>query len=241
VWLSYEQDDVYALKRINLTIKEGERVGIIGLTGSGKTSLINLLLGFYKPSKGQIDIGGKPMERYSLGAIRKAFGIVSQDVFIFPRTVRENLFIDDENSLPKELGLALKGFFEEGLNKAIAEDGVNLSEGEKQLISIGRVIAYKPRYLILDEATSRVDPYLEGRIKEALNKDFSSTTWITIAHSMATMAEMDRIFVIHDGQLAEVGTHAQLLANGGIYSHLYTIYANRKDRGDYENLRSETR
>ena len=241
VWLSYEQDDLYALKRINLTIKEGERVGIIGLTGSGKTSLINLLLGFYKPSKGQIDIGGKPMECYSLGAIRKAFGIVSQDVFIFPRTVRENLFIDDENSLPKDLGLALKGFFEEGLNKAVAEDGVNLSEGEKQLISIGRVIAYKPRYLILDEATSRVDPYLEGRIKEALNKDFSSTTWITIAHSMATMAEMDRIFVIHDGQLAEVGTHAQLLANGGIYSHLYTIYANRKDRGDYENLRSETR
>ncbi|HUJ88650.1 MAG TPA: ABC transporter ATP-binding protein [Syntrophorhabdales bacterium] len=241
VWLSYEQDDLYALKRINLTIKEGERVGIIGLTGSGKTSLINLLLGFYKPSKGQIDIGGKPMECYSLGAIRKAFGIVSQDVFIFPRTVRENLFIDDENSLPKDLGLALKGFFEEGLNKAVAEDGVNLSEGEKQLISIGRVIAYKPRYLILDEATSRVDPYLEGRIKEALNKDFSSTTWITIAHSMATMAEMDRIFVIHDGQLAEVGTHAQLLANGGIYSHLYTIYANRRDSGDYENLRSETR
>ncbi len=241
VWLSYEQDDVYALKRINLTIKEGERVGIVGLTGSGKTSLINLLLGFYKPSKGQIDIGGKPVERYSLGAIRKAFGIVSQDVFLFPRTVRENLFMDDENSLPKELGLALKGFFEGGLNKAIAEDGVNLSEGEKQLISIGRVIAYKPRYLILDEATSRVDPYLEGRIKEALNKDFSSTTWITIAHSMATMAEMDRIFVIHDGQLAEEGTHAQLLANGEIYSHLYTIYANRKDRGDYEILGSETR
>jgi ATP-binding cassette, subfamily B, multidrug efflux pump len=241
VWLSYEQDDVYALKRINLTIKEGERVGIVGLTGSGKTSLINLLLGFYKPSKGQIDIGGKPMERYSLGAIRKAFGIVSQDVFVFPRTVRENLFIDDESSLPEELELALKGFFDEGLNKAIAEDGVNLSEGEKQLISIGRVMAYKPRYLILDEATSRVDPYLEGRIKEALNKGFPSTTWIIIAHSMATMAEMDRIVVIHDGQLAESGTHAQLLANGGIYNHLYTIYANRKDREGYENLRSETR
>ena len=242
VWLSYEQDDVHALKRINLTIREGERVGIVGLTGSGKTSLINLLLGFYKPTKGQIDIGGKPMERYSLDAIRKAFGIVSQDVFVFPRTVRENLFIDDESSLPKGLDdLALKGFFEEGLNKAIAEDGVNLSEGEKQLISIGRVMAYKPRFLILDEATSRVDPNLEGRIREALNKDFPSATWIIIAHSMAAMAEMDRIVVIHDGQLAEEGTHAQLLANGRIYSHLYTIYANRKDRAAYENLRSETR
>jgi len=242
VWLSYEQDDVYALKRINLTIREGERVGIIGLTGSGKTSLINLLLGFYKPTKGEIGIGGKPMERYSLESIRKAFGIVSQDVFIFPRSVRENLFIDDESSLPKDLGLVLKGFSsEEGLNKAIAEDGVNLSEGEKQLISIGRVMAYKPRYLILDEATSRIDRYLEGRIEEALNKNFSSTTWVVIAHSMAFMAEMDRIVVIHDGRLAEEGTHTQLLANGGIYNHLYTIYANRKDQQAYENLRSETR
>ena len=241
VWLSYEQDDVYALKRINLTIREGERVGIIGLTGSGKTSLINLLLGFYKPTKGEIGIGGKPMERYSLESVRKAFGIVSQDVFIFPRSVRENLFIDDESSLPKELGLVLKGLSsEEGLNKAIAEDGVNLSEGEKQLISIGRVMAYKPRYLILDEATSRIDPYLEGRIEEALNKNFSSTTWVVIAHSMAFMAEMDRIVVIHDGQLAEEGTHTQLLANGGIYNHLYTIYAKRKDQQAYENLRSET-
>ncbi len=241
VWLSYEQDDVYALKQINLTIRQGERVGIIGLTGSGKTSLINLLFGFYKPTKGAIHIGGKPMERYSLGAIRKAFGIVSQDVFIFPRTVRENLFVDDESSLSKELGLALKGFSEEDLNKTIAEDGVNLSEGEKQLISIGRVIAYKPRYLILDEATSKVDPYLEGRVKQALNKNFSSTTWIVIAHSLASMAEMDRIVVIHDGQLAEEGTHTQLLAKGGIYNHLYTIYANRKDQQAYENLRSATR
>jgi ATP-binding cassette, subfamily B, multidrug efflux pump len=231
VWLSYEQDDVYALKGVSLTIREGERIGIVGLTGSGKTSLINLLLGFYKPTKGEIRIGGKPAVRYSLAAIRKAFGIVSQDVFIFPRTVRENLFLDDERSLPEELSLAMKGFLEEGLDKTVAEDGVNLSEGEKQIISIGRVMTYKPRYLILDEATSRVDPYLEAHIKQALNKNFNATTWIVIAHSMATMAEMDRIVVIHDGQLAEVGTHAQLLAKDGMYSHLYAIYADRANQG----------
>jgi ATP-binding cassette, subfamily B, multidrug efflux pump len=241
VWLSYEQDDVYALKEINLTIREGERLGIIGLTGSGKTSLINLLLGFYKPTKGRVLIGGKPMEDCSLRAIRRAFGIVSQDVFVFPRTVRENLFIGDEGSLPDDLCLAVNGLFDEGLNKIIAEDGVNLSEGEKQLISIGRAIAYKPHYLILDEATSRVDPYLEARIGEALKKDFASATWIVIAHSMATMAELDRIIVIHDGRLAEAGTHAQLLSNGGIYSHLYAIHTNRKDHQGYENLRSQTR
>jgi ATP-binding cassette subfamily B multidrug efflux pump len=238
VWLSYEQDDVYALKGVNLAIKEGERIGIIGLTGSGKTSLINLLLRFYKPTKGDILIGGKSMNNYSIEGIRRAFGIVSQDVFVFPRTVRENLFVDDESALPDDLRATVKGFFEEGLNKAISEDGVNLSEGEKQLISIGRVIAYKPRYLILDEATSRVDPYLQAQIKEALKKDFSSTTWIIIAHSMATMAEMDRVVVIHDGELAEEGTHEQLLANGGIYSHLYTIYKTGKG---YEDLCSETR
>jgi ATP-binding cassette subfamily B protein len=233
VWLSYEQDDVYALKKVNLSIKEGERIGILGLTGSGKTSLINLLLRFYKPTKGDILIGGKSMNNYSIEGIRRAFGIVSQDVFIFPRTVRENLFVDDESALPDDLRMTVKGFFEEGLNKAISEDGVNLSEGEKQLISIGRVIAYKPRYLILDEATSRVDPYLQAQIKEALKKDFSSTTWIIIAHSMATMAEMDRVVVIHDGELAEEGTHEQLLANGGMYSHLYTIYKSGKG---YEDL-----
>ncbi len=238
VWLSYEQDDVYALKKVNLAIREGERIGIIGLTGSGKTSLINLLLRFYRPTRGDILIGGESMENYSIEAIRRAFGIVSQDVFIFPRTVRENLFVDDESALPDDLRFTVKSIFEGGLSKAISEDGVNLSEGEKQLISIGRVIAYKPRYLILDEATSRVDPYLQARIKEALRKDFSSATWIIIAHSMATMAEMDRVFVIHDGQLAEEGTHEQLLTNGGIYSHLYSIYESGKG---YEDLCCETR
>jgi ATP-binding cassette, subfamily B, multidrug efflux pump len=240
VWLSYEQDDVYALKQVSLTIREGERVGIVGLTGSGKTSLINLLLGFYKPTKGSITINGKPMGRYSLRAIRKAFGIVSQDVVIFPRTIRENLFIDNDGSLPEDLRVAVKGLFDEGLNKAVAEDGVNLSEGEKQIISLGRAIGYEPHYLILDEATSRVDPYLQARINEILKKNFSSATWIVIAHSMAAMAELDRIFVIHDGRLAEEGTHTQLLANGGIYSNLYTIYIQR-GREDHEDLRGEAR
>lgn len=244
VWLSYEKDDVYALKGISLAIKEGERVGVVGLTGSGKTSLINLLLGFYKPTKGEISIGGKGMEHYSLGAIRKAFGIVSQDVFIFPRTIRENLFMAGEEAPARELSPILNGFCGEDLHKTIAEDGVNLSEGEKQLISIGRVLAYKPRYLILDEATSRIDPYLEARVRQALNNDFPSATWIVIAHSMATMAEMDRIFVIHDGRIAESGTHGQLMDEGGIYSHLYSIYAGRhsaeKEKHAYEDLRGQT-
>ncbi|MEO0250168.1 MAG: ABC transporter ATP-binding protein [candidate division WOR-3 bacterium] len=237
VWLSYEQDDVYALKQVNLKIREGERIGIVGLTGSGKTSLINLLLGFYKPTKGEIFIGGRPMDEYAIESIRRAFGIVAQDVFIFPRSIRENLFLHEEASVPESLA-AVQTFFEEGLRKGIGEDGVNLSEGEKQLVSIGRVLAYRPRYLILDEATSRIDPYLEARIKESLQRDFSSTTWIIIAHNLAAMAEMDRVVVIHDGRLAEQGTHTQLLAAGGIYSHLYSINMSRKG---YETLHSETR
>jgi ATP-binding cassette, subfamily B, multidrug efflux pump len=237
VWLSYDEDDTYALKHVNLKIHEGERIGVVGLTGSGKTSLINLLLGFYKPTKGEILISGKPMEAYTIESIRRAFGIVAQDVFIFPRSIRENLFLDDETAAPESLA-AVQTFFEEGLRKELSEDGLNLSEGEKQLVSIGRVMTYRPRYLILDEATSRIDPYLEATIKEALQKDFSSTTWIIIAHSLATMAEMDRVVVIHDGALAEEGTHTELLAAGGIYSHLYSIHTSGKG---YETLHSQTR
>jgi len=237
VWLSYDEDDVYALRHVNLRIREGERIGIVGLTGSGKTSLINLLLGFYKPTRGEILIGGKPMKEYTTESIRRGFGIVAQDVFIFPRSIRENLFLDEETAVPESLA-AVQTFFEEGLRKEVSEDGVNLSEGEKQLVSIGRVMTYRPRYLILDEATSRIDPYLEATIKEALQKDFPSTTWIIIAHSLATMAEMDRVVVIHDGALVEEGTHTQLLAAGGIYSHLYSINMSRKG---YETLHSETR
>lgn len=237
VWLSYDEDAVYALKHVNLRIREGERIGIVGLTGSGKTSLINLLLGFYKPTRGEILVGGKPMEAYAIEAIRRAFGIVAQDVFVFPRSIRENLFLDEETEVPESLA-AVQTFFEEGLRKQVSEDGVNLSEGEKQLVSIGRVMTYRPRYLILDEATSRIDPYLEATIKETLQKDFSSTTWIIIAHSLAAMAEMDRVVVIHDGRLVEEGTHTQLLAAGGVYSHLYSINTGRKG---YETLHSQTR
>jgi ATP-binding cassette subfamily B protein len=178
------------------------------------------------------------MNDHSVEGIRRAFGIVSQDVFIFPRTVKENLFVDDERALPEDLRVTVAGFSEEGLDKIVAEDGANLSEGEKQLVSIGRVLAYKPRYLILDEATSRVDPYVQALIRQTVNRDFASLTWIIIAHSMATMAEMDRVVVIHDGELAEEGTHEQLLASGGIYSHLYSIYKSGKG---HEDLCCETR
>ena len=224
VWLSYDGSETYALKRVTLKVREGERIGIVGLTGSGKTSLINLLLGFYRPTKGEIYLGGRPLTDYSLEGIRKAFGIVSQDVFIFPRTVRENLFVG-ESAIDPAVDSLMEGFLKEGgLQKMIAEDGLNLSEGEKQLIAIGRVVGYRPRYLILDEATSRVDRYLEEKVKEIMTEEFSSATWLVIAHRISTMAEMDRIIVIHDGELAEEGSHGELLEKGGIYRNLYDIY-----------------
>jgi ATP-binding cassette subfamily B protein len=212
------------LKGVSLTIREGERLGIVGLTGSGKTSLINLLLGFYRPSRGEIFLGGRPLTDYSLEAIRRAFGIVSQDVFIFPRSIKENLFVDQEKELNPAVDRLMRGFSDGGLNREIAEDGLNLSEGEKQLIAIGRVIAYRPRYVILDEATSRIDRYLEERVKGIVEEEFPIATWLVIAHRISTMAEMDRIIVIHNGELAEVGSHGQLLEQGGIYRNLYDIY-----------------
>ena len=162
VWLSYGSDGLYALKGINLRIREGERLGIVGLTGSGKTSLVNLLLGFYLPTKGEIRVGGQPLARYSLESIRKAFGVVSQDVYIFPRTIRDNLFTADGPIQPG-VDRLIRAFSDEGVDRLIAEEGRNLSEGEKQLIAIGRMIAYRPRYIILDEATSRIDRYSRKR------------------------------------------------------------------------------
>jgi len=224
VWLSYDSSETYALKRVTLTVREGERIGIVGLTGSGKTSLINLLLGFYRPTRGEIYLGGRPLTDYSLEGIRKAFGIVSQDVFIFPRTVRENLFAG-EGAIDPAVERLMEGFLKEGGGqRMIAEDGLNLSEGEKQLIAIGRVIGYRPRYLILDEATSRVDRYIEEKVREVMAGEFSSSTWLVIAHRISTMAEMDRIIVIHDGELVEEGSHGELLEKGGIYRNLYDIY-----------------
>jgi ABC-type multidrug transport system fused ATPase/permease subunit len=228
VWLSYEQDGTYALKGINLRIRQGERLGIIGLTGSGKTSLINLLLGFYKPTKGEILIGGRPLDTYSLASVRKAIGIVSQDVYIFSRPIRENLFASlDTQALPGDADRLVAGLFPEGTERAVAEHGLNLSEGEKQLIAIGRMITYNPRYVILDEATSRIDPFLEEKVKTIMEKNFSSATWLVIAHRISTMTEMDRIIVIHNGELVEEGKHAELLVKGGIYAHLYRIYSER--------------
>jgi len=224
VWLSYDGNETYALKRVFLKVREGERIGIVGLTGSGKTSLINLLLGFYRPTRGEIYLGGRPLTDYSLDGIRRAFGIVSQDVFVFPRTVRENLFAR-EGMIDPAVDRLMEGFLKEGGGqRMIAEDGLNLSEGEKQLIAIGRVIAYRPRYLILDEATSRVDRYLEEKVKEIMAEEFPSATWLVIAHRISTMAEMDRIIVIHDGEVTEEGSHGELLEKGGIYRNLYDIY-----------------
>jgi ATP-binding cassette subfamily B multidrug efflux pump len=224
VWLSYDHDDVYALKGVSMKMREGEKIGIVGLTGSGKTSLINLLLGFYRPSKGEIRIGGRPLADYSLEALRKAFGIVSQDVYIFPRTIRENLFAGADEALHSTVDGLIRGFSQEGLDKVIAEDGRNLSEGEKQLIAIGRIFSYRPRYLILDEATSRIDRYLDEKVGNLLSEEFSSATWLVIAHRISTMTHMDRIIVIHDGRLAEEGTHGELLEKRGIYQNLYNIY-----------------
>jgi len=224
VWLSYDEDNVYALKGIDLKIREGEKIGIVGLTGSGKTSLINLLLGFYRPTRGEITIGGRPLGDYTLAGLRKAIGIVSQDVFVFPRSLEENFFDGSGSALHPVLQEMVRGFSPEGMGKVIAEDGRNLSEGEKQLVALGRIFSYRPRYLILDEATSRIDRYLEEKVSEVLSEEFSSITWLVIAHRITTMPRMDRIIVIHDGRIAEEGTHQELLERKGIYQSLYEIY-----------------
>ena len=237
VWLSYDGES-FALEGINLTIREGEKVGIVGLTGSGKTSLINLLLGFYRPVRGEIRIGGRPIEEFSVDARRKAFGIVSQDIYIFPRTLRENLFLEDKDRPPEGLADIPGTLFQDGLEKVVSEDGLNLSEGEKQIISLGRLMTYNPPYIILDEATSRIDPFLEGKIRGVLENQFSSSTWIVIAHKLNQIPTLNKIIVIYEGKLVEQGSHDELLKENGFYSHLYTMHLKRSG---YEDLHREAR
>ena len=235
VWLSYD-DESFALKGINLTIGAGEKVGVVGLTGSGKTSLINLLLGFYRPSRGEIRIGGRGIEEYSPDVLRKAFGIVSQDVYVFPRTLEENLLLGDNHSLPEELAPIAGGLFGRGLEKVVSEDGINFSEGEKQVISLGRLMTCRPSYIILDEATSKIDTCLERGISNILEGQFYSCTWIIIAHTLHSIQKLNRIIVIHEGQLVEEGSHEELLQRNGLYGHLFGITLERRE---YENLHRE--
>jgi len=230
VWFAYKGED-WVLRGVSFAIEPGETIAVVGHTGAGKTTLISLLLRFYDVQKGAIRIGGIDIRELDPLELRRQFGVVLQDPYLFTGTLEENIRLGTEAIRQEEVESAaeqvnLLDFIQslpEGFRQPIRERGSGLSTGQKQLISFARALAHSPRYLILDEATSSVDTETEFRVREALGRMVEGRTSIIIAHRLSTIQRADRILVMHKGRLRESGTHQELLALRGIYYKLYQL------------------
>jgi ATP-binding cassette subfamily B protein/subfamily B ATP-binding cassette protein MsbA len=216
------------LKGVSLEARPGQVVALVGPTGAGKSTIINLLTRFYEWDGGDIRIDGQSLRGVSKPSLREAIGYVTQESFLFNGTVRDNLVIARRDAGDEELWRVLeaanaRGFVDrlpEGLDTQVGERGVRLSVGEKQRLSIARALLKNPPILLLDEATASVDTETERLIQEALERLMVNRTSFVIAHRLSTVRHADRIYVMNLGEVVEQGTHAELLAQGGLYAEL---------------------
>lgn len=230
VWFAYN-DEEWVLKNINFEVKHGETVAMVGATGAGKSSVINLVNRFYDINKGNITLDGTDIKEYELGTLRKHIGVVLQDVFLFSDTILNNITLGNPEITREEVMKAAKlvgakKFIERlpgGLDYNVMERGATLSVGQRQLISFVRAIVYNPEIIILDEATSSVDTETEEMIQKAISKMMKGRTSIVIAHRLSTIQKADKIMVLHQGEIKETGTHETLLELGGYYSKLHQM------------------
>ncbi len=230
--VSFEYDpDVPILKNVNLITLPKERVAIVGYTGAGKTTMISLLSRFYDPTHGRILIDGQDIRGVTQESLRNSMGIVLQDNFLFSGTIKENIRYGKLDATDEEVIAAAKKVgahefiiaLEKGYDTEVHERGTRLSVGQRQLIAFARAIIGNPPILILDEATSAVDPYSELIIQEALEKILSDRTSFTIAHRLSTILNAHTIVAMENGQIVEKGNHGQLVAKDGLYKHLYDM------------------
>jgi ATP-binding cassette subfamily B protein len=230
VWFAYNPEE-YVLKNISLKINPGETIALVGHTGAGKTSIINILTRFYDIQKGKILIDGVDISEIDKRELRKYISIVLQDVYLFSGTIKSNISlgspeISDERVIEAAKIVGADKFIEKLPNKydeEVKEKGATLSVGQKQLISFARALAYNPQVLILDEATSSVDTETEILIQQAIEKLLVGRTSIVVAHRLSTIQNADKIVVMHKGEIREIGTHQDLLAKQGIYYKLYQL------------------
>ncbi|HEX2228082.1 MAG TPA: ABC transporter ATP-binding protein [Candidatus Binatia bacterium] len=236
VWFHYKPGDP-VLKGVSFRIAPGERIAVVGATGSGKTTTIKLLNRFYDIQQGSIKVSGVDVRDWDLHALRRHIGVVLQDVFLFSGDVRTNLTLGD-NSIPLARVEAAaraanaESFIRrlpEGFKAQVRERGSNFSAGQRQLLSLARVLVFEPEILVMDEATSSVDSETEALIQEALELVMQNRTCVVIAHRLSTIRNADRIIVLHHGEVREMGSHAELMARGGIYHRLYQLQYEREE------------
>jgi subfamily B ATP-binding cassette protein MsbA len=231
VSFTYPASKGKALNDINLTIRKGELIAIVGKSGGGKTTLINMLPRFYLPDDGHIEIDGTDISEITLKSLRALLGIVSQDVILFNETVLQNIKYGKFDATREEVIEAAKAayadefirFFPDAYDTFIGERGLRLSGGQRQRLSIARAILRNPPVLILDEATSSLDTASEMMIQRALEKLMENRTTVVIAHRLSTVRKADRIVVMDKGRITETGTHEELLDKEGLYNELYQL------------------
>lgn len=223
------KDDAILMHDLNIDVKSGQTIAIVGPTGAGKTTLVNLLMRFYNIQDGKITIDGQPIEKFERSYVRSLFGMVLQDTWLFNGTIRDNIAYGRQGATEKEIIDAAKAAhadhfirtLPDGYNTVLNEEASNISSGQKQLLTIARAILADPAMLILDEATSSVDTRTELFIQQAMNNLMRGRTSFVIAHRLSTIKDADLILVMNQGSVIEQGTHEELLASGGFYAELY--------------------
>ena len=228
--LSIQFGGLRAVDGLNMTIKKGQLYGLIGPNGAGKTTVFNMLTGVYKPTTGKILLDGQDIKSLSRDEVRRNFGMVLQDTWLFRGTIAQNVAYGKPDATREEIELACREAYcdhfirtmPDGYDTLISEDTTNLSGGQKQLLTIARALLASRPLLILDEATSNVDTRTEILVQKAMDKLMKGRTCFVIAHRLSTIVDADLILVLNHGHIVEQGTHAQLLAKKGFYYDLYT-------------------
>jgi len=228
VKFGYKEDSIL-MEDMNIDVQPGQMIAVVGPTGAGKTTLVNLLMRFYEVNGGKITVDGMDITQFKRGELRRTFGMVLQDTWLFNGTIRDNIAYGREGVTEEEIMRAAKAAnadhfirtLPEGYNTVLNEEATNISQGQKQLLTIARAFLADPEILILDEATSSVDTRTEIQIQKAMGELMHGRTSFVIAHRLSTIRDADLILVMNHGSIIEKGTHEELLAKGGFYADLY--------------------